>query len=70
MPITQLLKQADLVASASEAQRLVEQGGVRVNGERISDKALRFAPGDEVLVQVGKRKVAKVRLVDTGKSGS
>jgi tyrosyl-tRNA synthetase len=70
MLITQLLKQADLAASASEAQRLVEQGGVRVNGERVSDKALKFAAGDEVLVQVGKRKVAKVRLVDTGKSGS
>jgi tyrosyl-tRNA synthetase len=62
MLLTQILKQANLTASASEAQRAIEQGGVRVNGERVSDKALRFAPGAEILVQVGKRRAARIRL--------
>ena len=56
-----LLKQAGLVASTSEASRLIEQGGIRVNSETISDKALKL-PAGEYVVQVGKRKFAKVTL--------
>ena len=57
--IAQLLKQAQLVPSTSEAMRNVEQGGVRIDGERVSDKALKLAEGSYV-VQVGKRKFARV----------
>jgi tyrosyl-tRNA synthetase len=61
LAIGALLKQAGLVASTSEAMRLVEQGGVRIDGQPISDKALRLPVGTFVL-QVGKRKFARVSL--------
>jgi len=62
LPITQVLKQANLVASSNEAQRAIEQGGVKIDGERASDRALRLKPGASVVIQVGKRKFARVRL--------
>jgi tyrosyl-tRNA synthetase len=58
----QVLKQAGLVASTSEALRMIEQGGVKLNGEKVSDKALRLAGGTEAVLQVGKRKFARVRV--------
>ena len=61
MLLTQMLKQAELTPSTSEALRMLEQGGVRLDGERVSDKALKLAPGTYVL-QVGKRKFARVTL--------
>ncbi|MBN8505069.1 MAG: tyrosine--tRNA ligase [Burkholderiales bacterium] len=61
MGIGALLKAAGLVASGSEGLRLVEGGGVRIDGTVISDKALRVQPGTFVL-QVGKRKFARVTL--------
>ena len=60
--IAQLLKQAGLTASTSEALRMIEQGGVRLDGERCSDKALALAAGVSVVLQVGKRKFARVTL--------
>ncbi|MCD0504198.1 tyrosine--tRNA ligase [Bordetella petrii] len=59
--ILKLLREAGLVASGAEAQRNVEQGGVRVNGDRIEDKSLQLPAGTYV-VQVGKRKFARVNL--------
>lgn len=59
--IAQLLKQANLCASTSEAMRMVDQGGVRIDGTVISDKQLQVQAGTVVL-QVGKRKFAKVTL--------
>ena len=56
-----LLKQAGLAPSTSEALRLVEQGGVRIDGAVVSDKGLKLAAGTMV-VQVGKRKFARVTL--------
>ena len=56
-----VLKQANLAASGSEANRLVDGGGVRVDGSVVGDKGLKLAAGTYV-VQVGKRKVAKVVL--------
>jgi tyrosyl-tRNA synthetase len=56
-----LLKAANLVASGSEAMRMVEQGGVRLDGAVVSDKALKVGAGT-VVVQVGKRKFARVTL--------
>jgi len=59
--IGQLLKQANLCASTSEALRMVEQGGVRIDGTVISDKGLKVEAG-VCVVQVGKRKFARVTL--------
>jgi tyrosyl-tRNA synthetase len=59
--IGQLLKQANLCASTSEALRMVDQGGVRLDGTVIGDKALKVEAGTFVL-QVGKRKFARVTL--------
>ena len=56
-----LLKQAGLAPSTTEALRLVDQGGVRVDGSAVSDRGLKLAPGTYV-VQVGKRKFARVTL--------
>ena len=61
MGIGQLLKQANLCPSSSEALRMVEQGGVRIDGATVSDKALKVDAGTFV-VQVGKRKFARVTL--------
>ena len=61
LAIGMLLKQAGLVPSTSEAMRMVEQGGVRIDGAVVSDKGLKVAAGSFVL-QVGKRKFARVRL--------
>ena len=56
-----LLKQARLAPSTSEALRLIEQGGVRIDGATVSDRGLKLAAGTYV-VQVGKRKFARVVL--------
>ena len=61
LAIGALLKQAGLAPSSSEALRLVEQGGVRIDGATVSDKALKVPAGCFV-VQVGKRKFARVTL--------
>jgi tyrosyl-tRNA synthetase len=62
LPIAQVLKQARLTASTSEALRMLDQGGVRLNGEKVSDKALKLGRGDTAVLQVGKRKFARVRV--------
>jgi tyrosyl-tRNA synthetase len=59
---TQLLKQAGLASSASEAERLIAQGGVKVNGERLSDRKMVFAAGGTYLVQVGKLKISRIKI--------
>jgi tyrosyl-tRNA synthetase len=61
LPIGALLKQANLAPSSSEAMRLVEQGGVRIDGATVSDKALKLPAGTYV-VQVGKRKFARITV--------
>jgi len=61
--LVQVLKQAGLTASTSEALRMIEQGAVRANGDKVSDKSLTIMVGETVILQVGKRKFAKVTLV-------
>ncbi|MDI6747878.1 MAG: tyrosine--tRNA ligase [Rhodocyclaceae bacterium] len=61
-PIAQVLKQAGLVASTSEALRLIDGGGVRLDGDKVSEKALVLEAGKTVVLQVGKRKFARVLL--------
>jgi tyrosyl-tRNA synthetase len=60
--VTQALKAAGLAPSVAEAVRNIEQGGVRLNGERLSDKALKLVSGETVVAQVGKRKFARIRI--------
>lgn len=60
--IAQLLKQAGLTPSTSEALRMVDQGGVKIDGEKVSDRALVLPVGTNAVFQVGKRKFARVRL--------
>jgi len=60
--IANLLKEAGLTASTSESLRMIAQGGVKLDGEKVSDKALTLAAGMQVVVQVGKRKFARVKL--------
>lgn len=61
-PIAQILKQSALVASTSEALRLIDGGGVRIDGEKVADKGLLLLAGDTVVLQVGKRKFARITL--------
>ncbi len=61
--IANLLKEAHLTASTSEALRMIAQGGVKLDGEKVSDKELRLPKNTEVVVQVGKRRYARVRVV-------
>jgi tyrosyl-tRNA synthetase len=51
-----------LAESTSEATRLINQGGVRVDGERISDRNWLVMPKKEIILQVGKRRFAKVKI--------
>jgi tyrosyl-tRNA synthetase len=60
--VVQLLKQAGLVPSVSEAARLVEQGGVKLDGARVEDKSMKVARGETVVAQVGKRRFARIRV--------
>ncbi len=62
MALPQLLKSASLVESTSEAIRMIGQGGVKLNQEKVSDKNARVPKGQTVVVQVGKRKFARVTL--------
>ena len=62
--IPQLLKEAGLVESTSEAMRMIKQGAVKLNGDtKVEDSKLEFAKGSSTIFQVGKRKFAKVTLV-------
>jgi tyrosyl-tRNA synthetase len=61
LPVTRVAAEAKLTASASEARKLLTQGGVRIDGEKVTDVKAELGPG-EYLVQVGKLKAARVRL--------
>lgn len=60
--IAQLLKMAGLVESTSEAMRTIQQGGVKLDSEKVNDKNLQINKGVTVVAQVGKRKFAKIQL--------
>jgi tyrosyl-tRNA synthetase len=62
LALTQICKQAGLTASTSEAIRLIEQGGLKVDGDRVSDKALVVPTGRTVTIQAGKRKFARIKV--------
>ena len=60
--IPNLLKMAQLVSSTSDALRMINQGAVKIDGERVSDTKLIVAAGAEHIFQVGKRRIARVIL--------
>jgi tyrosyl-tRNA synthetase len=60
--LASLLKEAGLVESTSEAFRMVKQGAVRIDGERVEDKGLALAAGSTHVFQVGKRRFARVTV--------
>jgi tyrosyl-tRNA synthetase len=62
-PIANLLKDAGLVKSTSEAIRMIKQGAVRMDGERVVDQGLKLRAGETLVLQVGKRRFARVKLV-------
>ena len=59
IPLAQLLKQTGLTSSTSEALRMIEQGAVKLDGQKVEDKSLKVQRGNTVIIQVGKRKFAK-----------
>jgi tyrosyl-tRNA synthetase len=60
--IANAMKEAGMTASTSESYRMIKQGAVKVNGEKVSDKQLLLESGSEYLVQVGKRKFSKITI--------
>ena len=64
--IAQILKSSGVCPSTSDALRMIEQGGVKVDGEKVSDKSFRLVAGSTYILQVGKRKFAKVTLRKAG----
>ncbi|MGH8502167.1 MAG: tyrosine--tRNA ligase [Gammaproteobacteria bacterium] len=62
LPIASLLKQAGLVASTSEALRMIDQSAVRVQGERVTSRDLKITAGQTLVFQVGKRRFARVTV--------
>ena len=63
LPLANLLKAAGLVASTSEAHRLVKQGAVRIDGQRVADSRQLLSPGFSAVIQIGKRKFARAVLI-------
>ena len=60
--ISSILKESGLTASTSEARRMISQGAVRVDGERVEDVDLKLVPGTVAVIQVGRRKAARICL--------
>lgn len=62
IPLAQLLKQMNLTQSTSDSIRMVKQGAVKINSDKIDDPALVLPVGHTYIIQVGKRRIAKLRL--------
>jgi tyrosyl-tRNA synthetase len=60
--IAHLLKEAGLVSSTSEAFRMIKQGAVKIDGERIEDRSLQISAGSTSVYQVGKRRFSRISL--------
>ena len=63
LPIANLLKQAGLVASTSDAIRMIRQGAVKIDGKRVEDEKLVIPKGNSHIIQVGKRRFAKINVL-------
>lgn len=64
LPIANVLKQAGMVASTSEALRLLKQGAVKINGSRVEEERHHLEAGVSLVVQVGKRRLARLQLAE------
>ncbi|UJP06017.1 MAG: tyrosine--tRNA ligase [Nitrosomonas sp.] len=62
IPLVQVLKQTGLTESTSEALRMIEQGAVKIDHQRIEDKLLKMRRGEQVVIQIGKRKFARISI--------
>lgn len=62
VPIANALKEAGLVSSTSEAMRMIQQGAVKIDGERVVDRGLQLLSGSEQVCQVGKRRFAHIKV--------
>ncbi|WP_020651109.1 tyrosine--tRNA ligase [Solimonas variicoloris] len=63
LPLARALKETGLVASNAEGNRMIEQRAVRVDQQRIDDRGLMLAPGQQYLLQVGSRRYARIELI-------
>lgn len=63
LPIANLLKEAELTPSTTVAMRMIKQGAVKIDGEKISDSKMEIASGTTAVYQVGKRNFAKVKVI-------
>lgn len=61
-PVANVLKDAGLTGSTSEALRMIKQGAVKIDGEKLSDQKMSIPKGAEHVIQVGKRKFARIRI--------
>lgn len=62
IPLTNLLKNTKMTSSTSEAMRLIKQGGVKINSEKVLDEKFEVKKGSEAIYQVGKRKFLKINI--------
>ena len=62
LPLAQVLKRSNLVASSSEGMRMIKQGAVKINSERVDDNIILESQSEGLIIQVGKRRIAKVML--------
>lgn len=63
LALPNVLRDAGLTASTSESLRMINQGAVRIDGERVTDRTIELSLGAEHVVQVGKRRISKVRII-------
>jgi len=61
--LTQLLKRLGMTKSTSESIRMIQQGGVKINGHKVEDPQLQLIEPAEYIVQIGKRRIEKVNIV-------
>jgi len=64
LAVANVLKEAGLVASTSDGMRMLKQGAVKIDGERVEDRSLRLPVGTQCICQVGKRRFARVTVAD------
>jgi len=62
IPLANAMREAGLTSSTSESRRMIKQGAVKIDGERVSDESLLLLSGTKQVVQVGKRRVARIRI--------
>ena len=62
IPLVNLLKDAEMTSSTSEASRLIKQGGVKIDSVKVEDPKIEIQRGSEAIYQVGKRKFLKIKV--------